>query len=453
MFKNLLKSEFSKNVLTLLTGTTLAQLIPLLLMPVISRLFSPEEFGLFAFYFSIISFFLVIATGRYELAILMPKKDEDGMNLVALSFSILIVLCISLLSFIAVFHSSIMTWIDKPDLDFWIYFIPLCVFFASSYKILTYWSNRKKRFGKTSNSVITQATTRSGVLLYFGILKSKFIGGAQSFFEFVNSLFSKKYAVPSGVTNVGIGGFIISYLIGFGLSFVYLLANLLAYDRHLFKEISKGKMKELAKKYDKFPKINSLHAMTDEFKNSGVVFIISYAFSDIILGLYNMTYRVLRAPLSIIGNSFAQVFLQQAASMYANNQDFVPMIKKILKRLSLIAAPIFIVVLLFGPQIFEFVLGSKWRVSGVYAQYLTPWLFLQFITSPITQIAIVIHKQMELFYVSLINNAIILSAFIIGGLLFNSILYAFVILSLAQIVYTYFLYKWIVQISKNAIKV
>mgnify|MGYP000625068917 CR=1 FL=1 len=408
MFKNLLKSEFSKNVFTLLTGSTIAQIIPFLLMPVISRLFSPEEFGLFAFYFSLISFFVVIATGRYELAILMPKKDSEGMNLVALSFGILISLCLVLLLIITTFHSQIAQVMNKPELNDWLLYLPLCVFLASSYEILTYWSNRKKRFGKTSRSVIMQASSRSGLLLYFGLIRNQFTGGFQNLVEFIKSLFSKNYSVPKGATSFGVGGFIVGYMAGFGVSFLFLLANLLTHDRELLKEIKKKKMAELAKKYDKFPKINSLHAMTDEFKSSGVVFIISYAFSDIVLGFYNMTYRILRAPLGIIGKSFGQVFLQQSATMYANNQNFVPLISKIVKRLAIIASPIFVIILLFGPQLFGFVLGDEWRISGEYAQYLTPWLFVMF-----TSGAMVLLVMTEI--QSTMNSMIYLMIFGIGS--------------------------------------
>ena len=39
------KSEFGRNVLTLLTGTTVAQIIPMASMPILTRLYVPEEFG------------------------------------------------------------------------------------------------------------------------------------------------------------------------------------------------------------------------------------------------------------------------------------------------------------------------------------------------------------------------------------------------------------------------
>jgi O-antigen/teichoic acid export membrane protein len=79
------KSEFSRNVLTLMTGTTIAQAIPIAISPILTRIYTPEDFGVFALYMSVVSIVSVVATGRYELAIMLPKKDEDAINIVTLS--------------------------------------------------------------------------------------------------------------------------------------------------------------------------------------------------------------------------------------------------------------------------------------------------------------------------------------------------------------------------------
>lgn len=82
------QSEFSRNVLTLMTGTSIAQAIPLAISPILTRIYTPEDFGIFALYMSVASMIAVTATGRYELAIMLPKKDDDAMNIVALSIVI-----------------------------------------------------------------------------------------------------------------------------------------------------------------------------------------------------------------------------------------------------------------------------------------------------------------------------------------------------------------------------
>ena len=86
MWKRILRSEYIRNTLTLVSGNTVAQFIPLLAEPILTRLFPPEDFGLLALFISISSLFSIIATGRYELAIMLPSKERDAMNLVGVSF-------------------------------------------------------------------------------------------------------------------------------------------------------------------------------------------------------------------------------------------------------------------------------------------------------------------------------------------------------------------------------
>ena len=82
------KSEFTRNVLTLMTGTTIAQAIPIVISPILTRIYTPEDFGLFALFIAITSVFGSIATGRYELAIMLPNKDENAINILALGLII-----------------------------------------------------------------------------------------------------------------------------------------------------------------------------------------------------------------------------------------------------------------------------------------------------------------------------------------------------------------------------
>lgn len=451
MFKKVLKSEFSKNVFTLLTGNFIAQLIPLLLTPILSRLFSPEEFGLFAFYISIISFFTVISTGRYELAILLPKKNEEGINVMALCFVILIPLSLLLFLVVFFFENQLLELLRKPGLKGWLYYLPITIFLASTYTIFTYWSNRNKRFKDTSFGAVSLATSKVGVNLYGGLLKFDVFSGTQSFLSFFKSIFHKSYVIPVGLTPIGMGGLVLGTFFGYLLSACYFVARFLKKDSYLMKEISWIGIKKMAKKHDKFPKINSIHALTDQLKNSGVVYVISYMFSDIILGFYSMTLRVLTGPLASVTSSFTQVFLQQAASDYANEQNFIQLIKKTISKLSLIALPIFLPILFFGPQIFSFVLGDKWEVAGLYAQFLTPWLFLRFVVSPVLQIAVVIERQKELFYLSLVGNAIVFGSILIGGYFLEDIKYSFLILSFLNILYYLYCYRYILKLSKLAI--
>ena len=207
-------------------------------------------------------------------------------------------------------------------------------------------------------------------------------------------------------------------------------------------------MKAVGKTYENFPKINSLHAMGDEFKNIGVNTTISYVFSDVVLGFYSMTFRVLRAPLTVIGNSFGQVFFQKAAEMHGKGESIELLIKNTVKKLTIIALPIFLVILFFGPDLFAFVLGDNWRVSGEYTQYLTPWIFLNFVIAPVQQVAIIMNKQAKIFLLSIIGNVLIVGSILMGGFIFDDIKTGLLMLSLLQVFYYLYIYLWIKSLAK-----
>ncbi len=80
-----LKSEFSKNTLTLMIGSALAQVIPIIISPILTRVYTPEEFGIFALYITFISIGASLVTAKYETAILLPKKEENAKYLVYIS--------------------------------------------------------------------------------------------------------------------------------------------------------------------------------------------------------------------------------------------------------------------------------------------------------------------------------------------------------------------------------
>lgn len=450
MLNRYVKSDFGKNVVTLMTGTTIAQILPVALTPILTRIFSPEEFGAFAFFASIISFLLVFSSGRYEQAIVLPKTDKEAINILGLCFSLLGTFTILLYLILFLFHDFFINLINAPALDIWLWIVPPTLFFAGSYRILTFWSNRKKRFKGTSNSMIAQTTGRITTQFAGGITKFGLWESWKKLTAFFGEMFNKTCVLPQGIDPIGIGSLVLSLTIGFFAGTLTLFIRFFRDDRQLLQFVNRTEMKKQAKIHNKFPKINALHALTDEFKNLGVNTTILYAFSESVLGFYSMTFRVLRAPLTVIGNSFAQVFYQKAAELHANQQPFVNLVNKTVKRLFIIALPIFAVILIFGPDLFAIVLGDKWRTAGEYTQYLTPWLFLNFVISPIQQVAIILNRQGSIFLLALVGNAIIFLSILMGSLVFDDVKIGFLILSILQFFYYLYVYLWIRKIAQKA---
>lgn len=189
-------STFTGNVLKLVTGSVFAQGIGVLVAPIVARLFAPEAFGVAALFASITGIIGVVACLRYELAIMLPKTDEEAANLLCLS--LFFVFIITGLSVLIIFFAGdvIANLLNSPELKKYLWLIPVSVFVSGTFLAMNYWNSRTKHFGRLSiakvvSSVVVQATklgaglagfVSGGVLIGTGILGqivSTFVLGGQ----------------------------------------------------------------------------------------------------------------------------------------------------------------------------------------------------------------------------------------------------------------------------------
>lgn len=413
------RSEFSKNVLTLVSGTVISQLIVLGLSPILSRLYTPEEFGILGTYMSIISAVSLFSAGRYELAIILPEKDEEAINLFAIAF--LINIGISLLSFIFSFI-FIYLFADKLGLDenfiFWLYFSPLFIFFIGSYQILSNWANRKRNYKSIS------------------------------YYRISNSLITASTNTCLGVMKTGSAGLFIGNLLGSIVAVVVFWGTLFSEFKSLIKFITRNKMAEVAKQHKKFPLTNSFQAASDMLQVNGIIYFISYFFTQTVVGSFSYTIRVLQAPMNLIGGAIAQVFYQQASSLKNENKDVSQLVSSTMKKSALIALPVPIILFVCGPEIFAFVFGEKWKEAGEYARMLSPWIFLDFIRATVSQVVFITEKQNKLLWFSFIGNLLLVIAMLFGGIIANDVKQGFILLSILQSMLTLYILFWFLRIAR-----
>ena len=172
MLEKFQKSEFTRNVFTLTSGTAIAQAIPVVLSPVLSRLYSPEDFGILALFMSVAAVLSVIATGRYELAIMIPENKKDAYNVLAISLLISFVTGILSLILVLLLRKSAVVFFDEPNIGPWFFLIPVVVLFAGIYQSFNYWSTRQKTFKLNAVSRVSQSTTNVITSLGLGIAKA-----------------------------------------------------------------------------------------------------------------------------------------------------------------------------------------------------------------------------------------------------------------------------------------
>jgi O-antigen/teichoic acid export membrane protein len=355
------KSEFARNVLTLMTGTTIAQAIPIAISPILTRIYTPEDFGIFALYMSVASILSVVATGRYELAIMLPKKDEDAINIVALSILISFFVSFIALLIVFFFNAQITNLLGNPKISSWLYFVPLTVLLTGVYQSFNYWSNRKKNYRRLAITRVVQSTTIASSNLGMGF------GG------------------------FGASGLIMSTLLGQGIATTVLGRLVWRDDKKIFKRVRKLKMFALMKKYKKLPIFNLPNALIDGFRLSGIMILIAKFFTTATLGQFSLAWKMVQTPMSLIGSSLAQVFFHKIT--VTSKDELYPIVKKFILKGVLLSTPIFLLIYFFSTDIFIYIFGLKWKLAGDIASILSPWIFLNFISSPLSILYIVLGKE------------------------------------------------------------
>jgi O-antigen/teichoic acid export membrane protein len=412
------KSEFSRNVLTLMTGTTIAQAIPIAISPILTRIYTPEDFGVFALYMSIASMVAVFATGRYEMAIMLPKKDSDAINIVALS--ILISFFVSFVTFLIVslLNQPITMVLNNPEISTWLYFIPLTVLLTGFYQSFNYWSNRNKEYRRLATNKV----------IYSGVTATT--------------------NMSLGVSGWGSSGLIIGQLFGHSVATLLFAKRVWKDIGYRTYEIKKLKIFALMKKYINFPKINLLHAFLNLFSSNLPILLISYFFNNTLLGFYALSNRVLVSPMAIVTNAYGQVFMQKMTEVYHKKSNELLFFKNHVMKILLYSFFPFALFFIYAPSLFVFIFGEAWEEAGLYAQILIPMLYLRFTGSIVSSITIIYHQQGKALVIEIVNTLLRVVALIIGGV-WESIIMGLILFSFFSASITLYRLMWYINIIKK----
>ena len=408
------KSEFGRNVLTLMTGTTIAQAIPVAISPILTRIYTPENFGMFALFISIVSIMAVASTGKYELAILLPKKNSTAYQLVSLS--LMLSLVVSLFYILSMVGANIMYSFEPIY-----YLLPTTVFFISLNNIFDRYNNRIKNYKLMSYQRLIKTTIESITSIVFITL----------------------FSIKTGL----IWGFILGYFIS---SFTMLYINFESF-KNLKLKPSLSKMQVLAIKYINFPRYSMPHTFLNTLSANIPIFLIPFFYTNHTLGLYAFGLKIVQTPLSLLSTSVFNVLGQKMAEEYTKGNEikslFINMVKKLVV-LAIMMIPFFVYI----DEIFAFIFGEEWRIAGDYIQVLSPWILLVFVASSFATIPHIYNKQRKALMIEIIRITIQLLILIIGGLLFE-IKVTLLLLSLFSSLVIIYNFSWYFSLTKQRIEI
>mgnify|MGYP001210294169 FL=1 len=413
--RNLFRGNFAKSVVMISGSTVVAQALNFLLSTIITRIYTPEQYGVLTVYSSILGLIVIVASLNYEWGIPIADNDRKAMNVLQLSFAILLVFSAGVLVFFSVFGKRVLSSLNAKGLVNYIYLIPIGVFLSGSYNILLQWAYRKKDFRAISKTKIAQSIVGNGTKIGLGV---------------------------AGTGSVGlIIGQILSQCAGIYTFMRTLVDN--EENRHI--GFDWDGIITAAKRYRNFPIFSAPSSLLNTLGLQLPVLFITSFYGGKVLGFYGLANSVVNLPMVLIGTSIADVLYAEAAGGGKNDPRKVnELMNKLVKRLLIVGLIPLSVLLLFGPFLFALVFGKNWYEAGVYARIIAFLVFFRFLFTPFDRLFAVFERQKISLFLDSLRVVLVVTAFGIAKLLDLSSYLAIALYSLAMcIVYctTYVLVK------------
>ena len=389
------------NTLILSLATLLAQLIAIIFSPVLSRLFTPNNFGELGKIVAFSSIFVGVASLKYDLAIVLSKSAFETKQLIKVSHALIFIISLISIPIYAVTYQVFDPYILLS--------IIVIIYFNSVYNLIVNIHTRYKRFKSIA------------------VLKM------------INKVTTVGTQIGLGAFGLGTFGLIIGQVLGLFLTLVYSsIKSLKTFKKVIF--VGRGsydEAKPVIKKYYRFPVFSAPQNFLNSLSQNAPILLLDGFFGETMIGLYWFAYRIIQMPIVFISNSIRQTFYQKA-SVTNPGKKLTSLFVKSTRTLFLIGLPFIIIGMIILPYLFEFIFGAEWTESGVYGRWLLPWVLFLFINPPAVMLIPILNMQKF----NLVYDICLLAARIlvvcIGGYFFTSVI-TIILFSLVSCVFNIFM--------------
>ena len=416
---SIIESNYYRNAFTLISGSAVAQAVLLLMLPILTRLFTPDDFGLYASFLAVTGILSILASLRYELAILLPEKEVDGLRVFMLASLFSLFFSCVLLLFIP--WLSQWNWLKSlVDVDDTIVFflLPLGIVLYNLTKTSSYLANRIKAYKWLSYSRVSGGITTGVASIVFGLFG--FVG--------LGLLFGK---IIGWIVEVFVALFPARHKI-----------------RAVIPQTSLENLKVLAVKYRNFPKFSTPEGLLNVgFKQMPILLLTAW-FSMELAGIYSLAFALLSKPMGMVSSAFGQIFFQEAASMDKENKGAVQklFINNLLFLIRLALLPC-IAVAFVAPQLFTFILGDGYEMTGVFVRWLMPFSFITFLKGPFSAMTDIKNKIGRNIFFEMAFFSLTLISFYMG-FYFDNVLLGIKIFSFSSTLLGVFQLYWFYSLTK-----
>lgn len=352
------RTSGARGIMAIVAGTALGQLLAISASPVISRLYSPADFGIFSIVNSLAMVLGTVLALRYELAIPLPHAETDARSLVVLSAIVTVATSLTSSFVLVPLSQPLADRIGQPGLGPWLLWLPLVGAAITMFQLLNQWTLRQQRYRATARRNVVQSTSTVIIQLATGV----------------------RLAGPSGLV-LGLAG---GQVIG---------AASLLHGSGLRGRVELADLRRVARRYRRFPMQLAPAGFLNAVGLYLPVLLFAVLYGAEAAGWLGFTQRILALPVALVGQAVAQVYMSELAQdRRAGSQRQYRLFKAASRRLALFGTAGAVALLLLARLLFPIVFGRPWSESGAMAQALALSLAVQFVASPLSQTLIVYEK-------------------------------------------------------------
>jgi O-antigen/teichoic acid export membrane protein len=367
-------STFAKNVGTLTVGTTIAQLITLVTTPVLSRMFTPADYGLAALFSSVTTITATLVALSYPIRIMLPKAKDEAWHLAVFAVFCSITLGVGMLVSTLVLPSSTFVFLGLSSLERWLGVAISVGVLMALINVVNCWFNRNEQFKYMAALKITQSVivAASGLLM--------------------------------GLMSVNMGLIYAQIIAVVGVFFAFTFFSSIEVKKTTVIELVTAAKKHKSALFHLYPS-----ALLDVVTTQLPVFLITLWFATDMAGQYRMAYSLLALPAGLVGTAISQVFYQRFSTVWPDSKKAQQLLFKTIATLSMLGVVPFAIIFMAGEEIFSFALGEAWAVAGQMSSVLALLAFFSLIHSSTSTTYIVL--SMERFFMFLSFPVMLLRVF------------------------------------------
>ena len=406
-----------------MSGSAIAQVLALLALPVITRLFAPEDFGILGIFLAVIGIIGVMVCLRYELTILLPKNENDAAHLYWLSLASACVVTVLSLFIVAFYTEPILEFLNAPGLEPYVWFIPAGIFLKGLHTANSHWNTRRAMFGRLATVDVGNSLITNGSKILFGV-----------------------FGLISG------GILILSNLLGTTVAAMILGRNIYREDRKfLLKGIRWKRGVTLIREYKNISLFNTTGSLFNMFSQKAPLLLLTWLFNPAVAGYYLLADQLLKKPANFVIKAIKNVFFKKASTEQDNPKKLAEITGLLTEAVTLFGLGFVTLMITIAGPFAVIILGENWVSTGQFIQWLSLYILILFVTNPISSLVTIKRKEHIVFFLHIGEMVLKLGALLIGGLYFKDPLQTIILFSVVSFFYSLCTVPWLFSLSNSSV--